>query len=69
MSPLAKDVIQATLHYQIARRVQNNVMDLSHPCECNTLLINVDATNSYQCTQIPRQIKKELITKIFQIHG
>ncbi|KAH0661623.1 hypothetical protein KY284_026554 [Solanum tuberosum] len=54
-APQARDAIQATLHYQLAWRVQNHVMDLSLPGGQDALFLNVDATNrTTQCTQIPR---------------
>ncbi|KAH0665354.1 hypothetical protein KY290_027604 [Solanum tuberosum] len=56
-APQARDAIQATLHYQLAWRVQNHVMDLSLPGGQDALFLNVDATNrTTQCTQIPRHI-------------
>ncbi|KAH0729901.1 hypothetical protein KY289_001089 [Solanum tuberosum] len=44
-APGARDAIQATLHYQLACRVQNHAMDLSLPGGQNALFQNIDATN------------------------
>ncbi|KAH0632846.1 hypothetical protein KY284_035632 [Solanum tuberosum] len=64
-APQARDIIHATLHYQLAWRVQNHAMDLSLPGGQDALFLNVDATNgTTQCTQIPRQISREELVKV-----
>uniref|UniRef100_M1DPU8 Reverse transcriptase n=1 Tax=Solanum tuberosum TaxID=4113 RepID=M1DPU8_SOLTU len=67
-APQARDAIQATLHYQLAWRLQNHVMDLSLPGGQDALFLNVDATNrTTQCTQIPRKdnLDSESISDFF----
>lgn len=64
-APQAKDFIQATLHHQMAWRVQNHAMDLCLPGGENVLLLNIDATKgNTMCTQIPRQISRDKLLKI-----
>ncbi|WMV58588.1 hypothetical protein MTR67_051973 [Solanum verrucosum] len=64
-APKARDAIYATLHYQLAWKVQNHAMDLSLPSGQDALFLNVDATNgTTQCTQIPRQISREELVKV-----
>ncbi|XP_019234967.1 PREDICTED: uncharacterized protein LOC109215370 [Nicotiana attenuata] len=64
-APQAKDSIQATIHHQIAWRVQNHAMDLCLPGGENALLLNIDATKgNTTCTQIPRQISRDELVKI-----
>nr|QJS95220.1 polyprotein [Petunia vein clearing virus] len=64
-APLTKDSIQATLHYQIAWRVQNHAMDLTLPGGEEALFLKIDAGNgATQCTQVPRQLSKEDLIKI-----
>ncbi|KAH0720176.1 hypothetical protein KY290_005084 [Solanum tuberosum] len=59
-APQARDAIHATLHCQLAWRVQNYAMDLSLPSGQVALFLNVYATNgTTQCIQIPRQISRE----------
>ncbi|CDP22247.1 unnamed protein product [Coffea canephora] len=53
-----QDAIAATLHYQMAYRVQNHALDLTIPGGEDALLIQVDEKNSTSCTHIPRQISK-----------
>ncbi|WMV33045.1 hypothetical protein MTR67_026430 [Solanum verrucosum] len=64
-APQARDAIHATLHYQLAWRVQNHVMDLSLPGGQNALFLNVEGTNgTTQCTKIPRQICRDELVKV-----
>ncbi|XP_019242048.1 PREDICTED: uncharacterized protein LOC109222101, partial [Nicotiana attenuata] len=64
-APQAKGSIQATLHHQIAWRVQNHARDLCLPGGENALLLNIDATKgNTMCTQIPRQISKDDLVQI-----
>ncbi|KAK6786291.1 hypothetical protein RDI58_014816 [Solanum bulbocastanum] len=64
-APQARDAIQATLHYQLAWRVQNHAMDLSLLGCQNALFLSVESTNgTTQCTQIPRQICRDELFKV-----
>ena len=53
------DTYQATLHYQMAYRVQNHAFDLVLPVTNDVLLITVDTNQRATCTHVPRQIPKE----------
>ncbi|WMV46268.1 hypothetical protein MTR67_039653, partial [Solanum verrucosum] len=65
-APKTRDAIQATLHYNLAWRVQNYDRDLSLLGGQNSLFLNIDATNgTTQCTQIPSKIlRKELVNDL-----
>ncbi|KAK4723985.1 hypothetical protein R3W88_026764 [Solanum pinnatisectum] len=64
-APQARDAIHATLHCQLAWRVQNHAVDLSLPGGQDALFLNVDATTgTTQCTLIPRQISREELVKV-----
>ncbi|WMV29547.1 hypothetical protein MTR67_022932 [Solanum verrucosum] len=62
-APQDRDAIHATLHYQLAWRIQNHAMDLSFPGGQDSLFLNINAINgTTQCTQIPREIpRRELV--------
>ncbi|CDP21822.1 unnamed protein product [Coffea canephora] len=59
-----QDAIAATLHYQMAYRVQNHALDLTIPGGEDALLIQVDEKNSTSCTHIPRQISKSDLVQL-----
>ncbi|KAK4721521.1 hypothetical protein R3W88_011754 [Solanum pinnatisectum] len=64
-APQARDSIHATLHYQLAWRVQNYDKDLSLPSGQHSLFLNIDSTNgTTQCTQIPRKIPRKELVKV-----
>ncbi|KAH0672759.1 hypothetical protein KY290_024988 [Solanum tuberosum] len=64
-APQARDAIHATLHYQLAWRVQNYDRDLSLPGGQHSLFLDIDATNgTTHCAQIPRQITKKELVKV-----
>jgi len=58
------DTYQATLHYQMAYRVQNHAFDLVLPITNDALLITVDTNQRATCTHVPRQIPKENLQKL-----
>jgi len=58
------DTYQATLHYQMAYRVQNHAFDLVFPVTNDALLITVDTNQRATCTHVPRQISKEDLQKL-----
>jgi hypothetical protein len=58
------DTYQATLHYQMAYRVQNHAFDLVLPVTNDALLITVDTNQRATCTHVPRQIPKEDLQKL-----
>jgi hypothetical protein len=58
------DTYQATLHYQMAYRVQNHAFDLVLPITNDALLITVDTNQRATCTHVPRQIPKEDLQKL-----
>jgi hypothetical protein len=58
------DTYQATLHYQMAYRVQNHAFDLVLPVTNDALLITVDTNQRATCTHVPRQILKENLLKL-----
>ena len=47
------EIYQATLHYQMAYRVQNHAFDLGLPLTNDTLLITVDTNQRATCTHVP----------------
>nr|TKR90937.1 hypothetical protein D5086_0000228410 [Populus alba] len=59
-----QDTYQATLHYQMAYRVQNHAFDLVLPVTNDALLITVDTNQRATCTHVPRQIPKEDLQKL-----
>ncbi|KAG5234177.1 zinc finger, CCHC-type, viral movement protein [Salix suchowensis] len=58
------DTYQATLHYQMAYRVQNHAFDLVLPVTNDALLITVDTNQKATCTHVPRQIPKDELQKL-----
>jgi len=58
------DTYQATLHYQMAYRVQNHAFDLVLPVTNDVLLITIDTNQRATCTYVPRQIPKEDLQKL-----
>ena len=56
--------IGATLHYQMAYRVQNHALDLALPASSDALMISVDSQQVPSCTQIPRQITIDELKKL-----
>ncbi|KAJ6979225.1 hypothetical protein NC653_027397 [Populus alba x Populus x berolinensis] len=58
------DTYQATLHYQMAYRVQNHAFDLVLPVTNDALLITVDTNQRATCTHVLRQILKEDLQKL-----
>ena len=58
------DTYQATLHYQMAYRVQNHAFDLVLPVTNDVLLIIVDTNQRATCTHVPCQIPKEDLQKL-----
>ncbi|KAL3643584.1 hypothetical protein CASFOL_014399 [Castilleja foliolosa] len=62
-APQIDNTYVATLHHQMAYRVQNHAMDLSLPRDTeDALLIQLESQHSPSCIHIPRQIpRNELI--------
>ncbi|KAJ6893634.1 hypothetical protein NC652_027629 [Populus alba x Populus x berolinensis] len=58
------DTYQATLHYQMAYRVQNHAFDLVLPVTNDALLITVDTNQRATCTHVLRKILKEDLQKL-----
>uniref|UniRef100_A0A6N2MSN9 Uncharacterized protein n=1 Tax=Salix viminalis TaxID=40686 RepID=A0A6N2MSN9_SALVM len=58
------DTYQATLHYQMAYRVQNHAFDLVLPVTNDALLITVDTNQKATCTHVRRQIPKDELQKL-----
>ncbi|XP_062104117.1 uncharacterized protein LOC133815278 [Humulus lupulus] len=56
--------IGATLHYQMAYRLQDHAFDLSLPTAEEALLVLIDSTQVLICTHIPRQISTDDLMKI-----
>ena len=54
----------ATLHYQMAYRIQNHAIDLALPTTTDTLMIHVDSHQIPSYTHIPRQISTEELKKL-----
>lgn len=59
----AQEAIAATLHYQMAYRVQNHAYDLSLPGGTDALFLNIEEGQSASCTHIPRQISRAELIK------
>ena len=53
------DTYQATLHYQMAYKIQNHAFDLVLHVINDALLITVDINQRATCIYVPRQIPKE----------
>ena len=56
--------IGATLHYQMAYRLQDHALDLAVPSSTDALMISVDPNQMATCTHIPRQIPTEELVKL-----
>ena len=56
--------IGATLHYQMAYRLQDHALDLAVPSSSDALMISVDSNQMATCTHIPRQIPTEESIKL-----
>ncbi|KAL8108501.1 hypothetical protein AgCh_024812 [Apium graveolens] len=55
----------ATLHYQMAYRVQNHSFDLSLPRDTGeALFLEIDAQSSSSCIHMPKQIPKDELVKL-----
>ncbi|KAJ7001597.1 hypothetical protein NC653_011876 [Populus alba x Populus x berolinensis] len=61
------DTYQATLHYQMAYRVQNHAFELVLPITNNDLLITVDINQRVACTHISREPRKRTYKSYFFI--
>ena len=62
------DTFAATLHYQLAYRLQNHAFDVAIPefAQSNdALLIQVDPGMTPTCTFVPRQLNKDQMKKLF----
>jgi hypothetical protein len=57
------DTYQATLHYQMAYRVQNHAFDLVLPVTNDVLLITIDTNQRATCTYVPRQNPERGLTE------
>ncbi|VVB04428.1 unnamed protein product [Arabis nemorensis] len=65
-APQVGNTYAATLHHQMAYRVQNHAMDLSLPCDTeDALLIQLESQHSPSCIHIPRKIPKDELIKLF----
>ncbi|KAG7572281.1 Viral movement protein, partial [Arabidopsis suecica] len=64
-APQIGNTYAATLHHQMAYRVQNHAMDLSLPRDTeDALLIQLESQHSPSCIHIPRQIPREELVKL-----
>ena len=57
-----QDTFAATLHYQLANRLQNHAFDMAVPDMAQSndaLLIQVDIGMTPMCTFVPRQLNRE----------
>ncbi|KAH9622967.1 hypothetical protein KSS87_001070, partial [Heliosperma pusillum] len=64
-TPQVGNTYAATLHHQMAYRVQNHAMDLSLPRDTNdALFIQLESQHSPSCIHIPRQIPKDELIKL-----
>ncbi|CAH8254130.1 unnamed protein product [Arabidopsis lyrata] len=64
-APQVRNTYAATLHHQMAYRVQNHSMDLSLPSDTeDALLIQLESQYSPSCIHIPRQIPREELVKL-----
>ncbi|XP_023641348.1 uncharacterized protein LOC111831449 [Capsella rubella] len=64
-APQIGNTYAATLHHQMAYRVQNHAMDLSLPRETeDALLIQLESQHSPSCIHIPRQIPRSELVKL-----
>ena len=63
-----QDTFVATLHYQLAYRLQNHAFDMAVPdiAQSNdALLIQVDLGMTPMCTFVPRQLDKDRMMSLF----
>ena len=63
-----QDTFIATLHYQLAYRLQNHDFDMAVPDMAQSndaLLIQVDPRMTPMCTFVPRQLNRDQITSLF----
>ena len=63
-----QDTFAATLHYQLAYRLQNHAFDMAVPdiAQSNdALLIQVDLRMTPMCTFVPRQLDKDQMMSLF----
>ena len=68
-----QDTFAATLHYQLAYRLQNHAFDMAVPdiavpdiAQSNdALLIQVDPGMTPMCTFVPRQLDKDQMMSLF----
>ena len=63
-----QDTFAATLHYQLAYRLQNHAFDMAVPDMAQSndaLLIQVDLGMTLMCTFVPRQLNKDQMTSLF----
>ena len=63
-----QDTFAATLHYQLAYRLQNHAFDMAVPdiAQSNdALLIQVDLGMTPMCTFVPRQLDKDRMMSLF----
>ncbi|XP_019087516.1 PREDICTED: uncharacterized protein LOC104724406 [Camelina sativa] len=64
-APQIGNTYAATLHHQMAYRVQNHAMDLSLPRDTeDALLIQLESQHSPSCIHIPRQIPRDELVKL-----
>ncbi|VVA93505.1 unnamed protein product [Arabis nemorensis] len=63
--PQVGNTYAATLHHQMAYRVQNHAIDSSLPRDTeDALLIQLESQHSPSCIHIPRQIPKDELIKL-----
>lgn len=66
LSPLISGTYAATLHHQMAFRVQDHSLDLNMTKNMEeALYLQVDAQNSQSCTHVPKQIPRHELKKLF----
>ncbi|OWM64307.1 hypothetical protein CDL15_Pgr018879 [Punica granatum] len=63
-APQVQDFVAATLHYQMAYRVQNHALDLSLPGSEEALIISMDSINAPTCVHVARQIFRVDLVKL-----
>ncbi|KAL3638190.1 hypothetical protein CASFOL_017561 [Castilleja foliolosa] len=64
-APQIDNTYVATLHHQMAYRVQNHAMDLSLPRDTkDALLIQLESQHSPSCIHIPRQIPRDELIQL-----
>ena len=63
-----QDTFAATLHYQLAYKLQNHAFDMAVPDVAQSndaLLIQVDLGMTSMCTFVPRQLDKDRMMSLF----